>query len=117
MLPYTIANRARSIRQEGATSSTPPITVFGFIPPKRGTIDPIVGDRDNIPYVFPLLAEIKILSPIFGERDWIAKDNTGEWHKARLYSGLLDVFKFNQWVDSRDYDLIGIIEWRQIELK
>lgn len=47
----------------------------------------------------------------------LAKDNTGEWHKARLYSGLLDVFKFNQWVDSRDYDLIGIIEWRQIELK
>ena len=45
----------------------------------------------------------------------IAKDSTGEWHKAHLYSGFMDGSSFNSWYDERDFELNDITHWRPLE--
>ena len=47
----------------------------------------------------------------------IALWKDGDWTKARLYSGILDGEKFNDWYDESDAYISGITHFRYIEIK
>ena len=46
----------------------------------------------------------------------LVKDNKNKLDIVNLYSGILDGFKFNDWITNYDYQLVNITHWRPIEL-
>ena len=47
----------------------------------------------------------------------LVKHSDSSWRKARLYYGILDGQKYNDWYDENDYELGNITHWRPVELK
>lgn len=47
----------------------------------------------------------------------IAKDSSGEWHKAQIYQGVIDGIEFVDWYSNTGWQLINIVSWRPIEYK
>jgi len=47
----------------------------------------------------------------------LAKDDDGDWYKARVYEGIMDGNHYADWFSSEDYELVNIIEWKPINRK
>lgn len=47
----------------------------------------------------------------------LVKHSNSNWRKGRIYSGILDGHKYNDWYDENDYELGNITHWRPVEIK
>lgn len=48
---------------------------------------------------------------------YLVKDKKGQYYIGRLYSGILDGYKFNDWGDNDGFDLENITHWKKIEIE